>query len=181
MPRDLRLAQTTIPAFSGVWPGSGRDLNQYPLNGDELETVEFLRGVLPAAQKALNQHGLAFQTTLREEGVETVYKGNWYECIDCKKKNPRDCIRYAWKDGHGQMSGYPVERNSWNPLWRNKNGEMVGREEVWKAVIFNGWVCEACALIRNKAMQNYVPKEPNDTPKRVGDFASVPEHEEQAV
>lgn len=182
MPRDLRFAQTTIPAFSGVWPGSGRDLDQYPLNGDEQDTVEFLRATLPAAQKALNQHGLAFQTQPREDGtgIETIYKGNWYECIDCKKRNARDCIRYAWKDGFGQMSGIPVERQCWNPLWRNKNGEIVGREEIWKATIFNGWVCEACAATRQEALKKYVPTEA-DAPKRAGEYTTEPEHEEQTV
>ena len=158
-------AQCKTPAFSGVWPGSDRDTDTYPLGADELEIIAYLRMTLPAAQKAMNQHGLVFLDTPAEgeTPASTRYCCGWYECIDCKARDEKRAIKVVHDipefkrrgAGFGQMSGIKPEFPRWNATWKNpKTGAMVGRDETWTCTIFNGWVCESCASKRRDAVAN---------------------------
>lgn len=168
-----RYALTPVPALCGVIPGSDRDLTQSPLTPAEEPIIEWVRQTLPAAQKQLRRHGMAFDKDLweawkpyhtAEQAVQdgkiashnvprpeyVAYRGNWYECLDCKARDSRYAMRLAWEHGHGIMTGERREyiETRFDPTkWQR--GQQGADVDTKRAItIYTGFLCPDCECAR---------------------------------
>ena len=158
--------------YSGPLPGSGRDLEVSPLDRTEEDALQWLKGILPNAQKHLRRHGMAFDRDLfeawkqydqgekdakdgkiaanpHERPAQGAYRGNWYECIDCaaRGRTAGSPIRLEWNSGPGIMTG--VSRDYISPQYNPKKqkDDLVNKT----LTVFIGWICPRCERARIKA------------------------------
>lgn len=163
----LRPARHRTPAFSGKLPGSDRDLATSPLSGEEREIIDRINELVPAAQRKLDKHGLAFdkelfnaweeyeaaERDLRDKRIEAhavpkpdklSYRGNWYECTDCKNRDSNKAVCLEWNNGPGTMIGNEV--NFEFPVYNQ-----FRKKDDWRKVtlvIYCGWLCPKCVAKR---------------------------------
>lgn len=171
----LRRAQTRTPAFSGKLPGSDRDLEASPLSGEEREIIEHINTLVPSAQKKLDRHGLAFDRALYEawqafdaaerdvrdgkaqshavpKPEKMAYRGNWYECTDCKVRDSKKCVCLEWGNGPGVMIGQEITFEF--PVYNQ-----FRKKDDWRKVtlvIYCGWLCPKC--LAKRAIAARAPK-----------------------
>jgi hypothetical protein len=174
MPLMLRKARETIPALSGVIPGSDRDLEQSPLTPAEERVIDWVKERLPKAKKNIMRHGMAWDRERYEqwqrhyanpENVSpprhpdghhaagktwSAHVGTWYECQDCKARTGKSVIRVSFLHGNGVMIGERKEyiETKFDPLkWsRGQQGADVDTKRA--ITLYTGWICPACERAR---------------------------------